>query len=524
MNAQTQIQPCDPARGPAACPAFAPPPGATRHEGWTPDRQRRFLEALSEGHPVKDACAIVGLSRQSAYALRQSPRGQSFALGWDGAVLLARNALADTLFERAFAGNRDTVTAADGRITTRHRQDNRLGMAVLNRLDRMADAAKGPAIAAAARLVAQDFAQYLELIGRDAGPARAGMFLGARIEPAGEDALAPLRALARADRWLRTHTDIAEPLATRDLDPAARAGWSAAQWVRAEAAGLVALAPDKCESCQACQPDAEDEEEDERVWWDRWRDEWRTSFPPPADYAGAEDGAYGDPDYSRTLSAAERAAYEGEDESDLAARAAADARERDLFFGFAAEAPEAPAADEPAAPSDAPHEQSDAPSHTGAASRVDTRTRAASRRGRGVSPMSIFGSIKDAIFGHKAAAPAQSQAQAPAQTPAQTPAMPQIQQPAAQPAAAAGPVDVENVLMVFETERGSADLNWRTSIVDLMKLLGLDSSLDNRKALATELGYTGATDGSAEMNIWLHKAVMQQLEKSGGKIPASLKD
>ncbi|MDP5279193.1 DUF3597 domain-containing protein [Sphingomonas sp. DG1-23] len=138
--------------------------------------------------------------------------------------------------------------------------------------------------------------------------------------------------------------------------------------------------------------------------------------------------------------------------------------------------------------------------------------------------MSIFGSIKDAIFGHKAAAPAQSQAQAPAQTPAQTPAMPQIQQPAAQPAAAAGPVDVENVLMVFETERGSADLNWRTSIVDLMKLLGLDSSLDNRKALATELGYTGATDGSAEMNIWLHKAVMQQLEKSGGKIPASLKD
>jgi len=140
--------------------------------------------------------------------------------------------------------------------------------------------------------------------------------------------------------------------------------------------------------------------------------------------------------------------------------------------------------------------------------------------------MSIFGSIKDAIFGHKAAAPAQGQApaQAPAQTPAQTPAMPQIQQPAAARPAAAEPVDVENVLMVFETERGTADLNWRSSIVDLMKLLGLDSSLDNRKALATELGYTGATDGSAEMNIWLHKAVMAQLEKSGGKVPASLKD
>lgn len=134
--------------------------------------------------------------------------------------------------------------------------------------------------------------------------------------------------------------------------------------------------------------------------------------------------------------------------------------------------------------------------------------------------MSIFGKIKDAIFGHKAAAPA-APAQAPAQ--AQAPAMPQIQQPAPQPAPAA-PVDVEAVLMVLETERGSADLNWRTSIVDLMKLLGLDSSLDNRKELATELGYTGAKDGSAEMNIWLHKAVMQELAKSGGNVPASLKD
>lgn len=133
--------------------------------------------------------------------------------------------------------------------------------------------------------------------------------------------------------------------------------------------------------------------------------------------------------------------------------------------------------------------------------------------------MSIFGKIKDAIFGHKAAAA--PQAQAPAQTPAQTPAMPQMQQPAP---AAPQPVDVENVLMVFETERGTADLNWRSSIVDLMKLIGLDSSLDNRKELATELGYTGEKDGSAEMNIWLHKAVMQELAKNGGNVPASLKD
>jgi hypothetical protein len=75
-----------------------------------------------------------------------------------------------------------------------------------------------------------------------------------------------------------------------------------------------------------------------------------------------------------------------------------------------------------------------------------------------------------------------------------------------------------------QQEKGNPDLNWRTSIVDLMKLLGIDSSLDNRKELATELGYTGDKDGSAEMNIWLHKAVMKELAKNGGKVPANLTD
>ena len=90
-------------------------------------------------------------------------------------------------------------------------------------------------------------------------------------------------------------------------------------------------------------------------------------------------------------------------------------------------------------------------------------------------------------------------------------------------AAPAQSVDVEAVLSGIASKKGS-DLNWRTSIVDLMKLLDLDSSLDNRKELATELGYTGAKDGSAEMNIWLQKAVMRELEKNGGTVPANLKD
>jgi hypothetical protein len=65
--------------------------------------------------------------------------------------------------------------------------------------------------------------------------------------------------------------------------------------------------------------------------------------------------------------------------------------------------------------------------------------------------------------------------------------------------------------------------DWQKSIVDLMKLLNLDSSLNARKELAKELGYTGALDGSAEMNVWLHKQVMTKLAESGGKVPDSLR-
>jgi len=96
------------------------------------------------------------------------------------------------------------------------------------------------------------------------------------------------------------------------------------------------------------------------------------------------------------------------------------------------------------------------------------------------------------------------------------------------PGAAAGTspaqtVDVEAVLNGMAAQQ-SEKLNWRTSIVDLMKLLGLDSSLAARKELAGELHYTGNTDDSASMNIWLHKQVMKKLAENGGKVPADLKD
>lgn len=85
------------------------------------------------------------------------------------------------------------------------------------------------------------------------------------------------------------------------------------------------------------------------------------------------------------------------------------------------------------------------------------------------------------------------------------------------------PVDVEAVLNGM-AQKNPQKLNWRTSIVDLMKLLDIDSSLQARKALADELHYTGDKEDSATMNVWLHKQVIKKLEENGGKVPADLKD
>jgi hypothetical protein len=168
--------------------------------------------------------------------------------------------------------------------------------------------------------------------------------------------------------------------------------------------------------------------------------------------------------------------------------------------------------------------------------------------------MSVFGSIVSAIFGSKHAAsvtpaagattpsagstastaaggasasarssaPPAADAAAPARSPAPPAAgasAPSAASASAKPLAIA---DVEAIIAKLASEQHE-DLNWKQSIVDLMKLLKLDSSLSARKQLAQELGYTGALNGSAEMNTWLHQQVMKKLAESGGKVPDSLK-
>ena len=137
--------------------------------------------------------------------------------------------------------------------------------------------------------------------------------------------------------------------------------------------------------------------------------------------------------------------------------------------------------------------------------------------------MGILSNIFSKIFPSAHTAPSAPAASTPAPTPTTT--TPAANAPTATAAAAApmAQVDVEQVLNDM-AQTSAEKLNWRTSIVDLMKLLGIDSSLSARKELAKELHYTGDTSDSAAMNIWLHRQVMNKVAANGGKVPADLKD
>jgi hypothetical protein len=128
--------------------------------------------------------------------------------------------------------------------------------------------------------------------------------------------------------------------------------------------------------------------------------------------------------------------------------------------------------------------------------------------------MSIFGSIVNAIFGTAKAAGDAVAGTVSAATAAVT--------GGSKPAPMSRD-QVEAMIQKIADDTGRTNYNWKQSIVDLMKLLDLDSSLNARKELAQELGYTGELNGSAEMNVWLHKQVMTKLMESGGVVPESLK-
>lgn len=345
----------DPAGSAPGAPSMPVGPASTgaaryaRHDGWLPEKQRAFLEAVARGLSVEQACRFVGMSVSSAYAFRNRAAGAAFALGWRAANLRARDVIADTLLARAIDGQVESTTRADGTVVSRHRFDNRLAATMLARLDRQAEGAA--ADHHAARLVAQDWEAFCDTLEQDDGPGRAGLFLGLRAASEADADLAAMVQLVRADRFRRTGAGLAAEVDVADLDPAQRSAWTAEQWLRAEAAGLLALAPAPADEDDAGEPplpplrhalrdllDADEPADEEQELADDadfpvWEERpgcWRTSFPPPDDdFDGDETG---EPGYSRDLTDAELATVLGAMEESRLERVGEGQALRDRWF------------------------------------------------------------------------------------------------------------------------------------------------------------------------------------------------
>ena len=253
--------PPEPATNDNAAPDPTPTP---RHDGWTPERQRRFLETLAAFGTVSRACEETGLSREAAYGFRHRNAGAAFALGWEAAILIARGRILDTLVERAIEGQEDvSVFDPDTRERRRRWHDNRTAMSILARLDNRADNDDAPGTEA--RLIAQDWEAFLDLIGDGHGGAGAALFLAARRPE--EPATSPDSG-ADGECQLRPETE-------------------------SEAEAEVAAKP--------LPPTDAFDDQGYGVWLERLPDEYHTNFPPPEEFDGEEDGNFDDFTYHRTL-------------------------------------------------------------------------------------------------------------------------------------------------------------------------------------------------------------------------------
>lgn len=252
-----------------------------RHDGWTPEKKRLFLERFAECGVIVEACEAAGMSARSAYNL--CDRDPLFAAGWEAAAVKARRPLADEAYSRSRNGVVERIYKDGVIVAERHRYDNRLTMAVLARLDSRIDRAEERG-ESHLKLVAR-WDDYLDAVGEDR--LEEGMaLLGPPAEPEPPEAPAGLPANAG-------HRELHELYLGE----------------RAE---------------------MDDDRHD--VWETGGR--WWTDYPPPAGFDGEERGGYGDLNYRRTLSSAEQAVVDAEDAIDPAeARAQAEAQ-RDDYFGL----------------------------------------------------------------------------------------------------------------------------------------------------------------------------------------------
>ena len=370
-------------------------PRADRRDGFTPAAEQLFLRRLAETGVVADACRATGITRQAAYARRNSAAGRPFALAWDAAQLIARGPLGDDALSRARHGVIERIYRNGELVAERHRYDNRLTMAVLTRLDRLAEGhgENAPVI----RAVAQEFDEFLERLPQ--GLAAAEAFVAARFpapddsgqagpveEPPGVHGARPPSGseqalLARLDCFGRYGAGLPVEIDTGDLDPALMAEWTDDQFDRAEASGFLRMLPehdwpeaaripprdgegDHAEHggggstdladgmCQMRQlyyryhppkpPVSASREEDDFAGCSLWEEEsgWRTDFPPPPGFDGFEEGEPGGDDYSRELAPEERRLVEAEEalaREEAAAELAEMEAARRRFFGLGGE-------------------------------------------------------------------------------------------------------------------------------------------------------------------------------------------
>jgi hypothetical protein len=260
---------------------------------WTPACQRAFLEELACTGSVTQACAYVAKSPRSAYDLRFRRDGAALALGWDGAILMARIVVADQLMDRALNGYEEVSVKQDDGSRLRHRQDNKLGLNLLARLDRMADAqAVAGSRQAQVQLVLQDFEAYLDLIERGGTGAAAALFCVAR----GSDH-APIDC---ADEYEIECELERISAAEAEAEDAARAQRTQV---------MLDMEPEVAAQLL-------------EVWYDEYAKCWKTNFPAPGaagdlndmldnwDEDDTEQSAFfGDEDYERTLTPHELSAH-----------------------------------------------------------------------------------------------------------------------------------------------------------------------------------------------------------------------
>jgi hypothetical protein len=276
--------------------AEAPNLPAIRHDGWTPSRQRLFLETLAGMGVVRAACRVAGMSYEAAYQFRLRADGLAFKLGWEAAAQIARRRLADDLMERSLEKQEEEVTR-DGNVIRRCRYDNRVALGMLTRLDKFCR--EDSADTRLACMIEDDFSSFLDLVQKQGSEAALGAFVHARLDGTTAELLINGRCQLR---------EMVE--------------------------GHPALLGEDREEKLAYTPHNLETYADAGDVWKGDDGEWVTNFPPPPGFDGEEEGRAADNDYTRSLTSAELAIVEAREAAKESEFQEVLEPARDAFFGF----------------------------------------------------------------------------------------------------------------------------------------------------------------------------------------------